>query len=142
MVAKKLIITFVLILAVFQLIQVEQLNPTYNKSDEIKVPKEVMSIFKRACYDCHSNETIWPWYGKIAPISWSVARNVRYGRAYVNFSIWETYSTKEKDKILTNIYRTMSKAMPPQSYIDWHDKAKVTPEDIKLIKDWTEKAPY
>ncbi|RLA73995.1 MAG: cytochrome C [Epsilonproteobacteria bacterium] len=139
---KRLLIIIMAIFLSFQLIQVDQLNPAYDKKDEIKVPSNVMTIFKRACYDCHSNETVWPWYGKIAPISWSVGRHVRYGRAYVNFSIWETYTQEQKDLKLEQIYRTMYKAMPPASYVNWHDEAKVSKEDIKLIRDWTGKEPY
>lgn len=139
---KKLLIIFGLLFLAFQLIQVDQLNPSYDKKDEIQVPKDVMAVFKRACYDCHSNDTVWPWYSKIAPLSWSIGRHVRYGRAYVNFSIWNTYTDKQKDHKLEEIYRTMYKAMPPPSYVDWHDEAKVSKEDIKLIRDWTGKAPY
>ncbi len=126
----------------FQLIQVDQLNPQYDKKDEIKVPKDVMTIFKRSCWDCHSNDTVWPWYAKIAPFSWSIARHVKNGRAYVNFSIWETYSNEQKDQKLVDIYRTMYAAMPPANYTQWHEEAKVSKEDIKLIRDWTGKAPY
>ncbi len=129
-------------LLAFQVIQVDKLNPKYDKKDEIKVPKDVMAIFKRACWDCHSNDTIWPWYSHIAPLSWSIARHVKNGRAYINFSIWETYTEEDKDKKLEEIYRTMYAAMPPQNYIDWHEEAKVTKEDIKLIRNWTGKSPY
>jgi len=139
---KKLLIIFALIIAVFQLIQVDQVNPKFNKTDELKAPKEIMSIFKRSCWDCHSNETIWPLYAKIAPLSWTISRNVKTGRAYVNFSIWETYTQKQKDKKLEEIYRTMNAAMPPSSYVNWHEEATVTQEDRQLIKDWTGKAPY
>ena len=139
---KMLLITLGLMLVAFQLIQVDQLNPKYNKNDEIKAPKDIMAIFKRSCWDCHSNDTIWPWYGKIAPISWSVARHVKHGRAYVNFSIWETYSEEQKDKKLEEIYRTMYAAMPPQNYVDWHEEAAVTKKDRDLIRTWTGKSPY
>ena len=131
-------IVFFMFLA-FQLIQVDQNNPVFNKEDEIKAPKEVMSIFKRACYDCHSNETVWPWYSKIAPLSWNIKRHVKNGRDYVNFSTWKQYSQEKKDKALEGIYRTIYKAMPLQSYINWHDEAKLSKEDIKLIRDWTGK---
>ncbi len=134
-------IIFFMLLA-FQVIQVDKLNPQYDKKNEIKVPKDVMAIFKRACWDCHSNDTVWPWYSQIAPLSWSIARHVKNGRAYVNFSIWETYTEEEKNKKLEAIYRTMYAAMPPQNYVDWHEEAKITKEDIKLVRDWTEKAPY
>jgi hypothetical protein len=126
----------------FQLIQVDKLNPIYDKSDQIVVPKNIMNIFKRSCWDCHSNDTIWPWYSYIAPFSWSIARNVKNGRAYLNFSIWEKYTQKEKDKKLEGIYRTIYAAMPPKSYVRWHSEAKVSKDDINTIRKWTNKAPY
>ncbi len=138
---KLLQIIFFVFLA-FQLVQVDKLNPQYDKKDEIKVPKDVITIFKRACWDCHSNDTVWPWYSKIAPFSWSIARHVNNGRAYVNFSIWEQYTQKDKDKKLEAIYRTVYAAMPPQNYIALHEKAKVTKKEIQIIRDWTGKAPY
>ena len=142
MVGKKLLTLFSLIFLSFQLIQVDQLNPKYDKKDIIQAPKEVMVIFKRACWDCHSNDTIWPWYASIAPFSWTISRNVKTGRAYVNFSIWKTYTTKQKDKKLEGLYRTILSAMPPSSYISFHKDAKVSKKDIKLIRDWTGKTPY
>ena len=133
---------FFLILVAFQFIQVDKLNPTYNKKDVIEVPKDVMSIFKRACWDCHSNDTVWPWYSHIAPLSWTIAQHVNNGRAYVNFSIWNKYTQEQKDKKLEGIYRTILAAMPPPSYIKWHKEAKISKEDIKLIRDWTDKTPF
>ena len=126
----------------FQIIQVNQLNPQYDKKYEIKAPKDVMAVFKRACWDCHSNDTVWPWYAKIAPFSWSIARHVNNGRAYVNFSTWKKYTKDEKDKKLEAIYRTIYAAMPPPSYTKWHKEAKITKEDKKIIRDWTDKSPY
>ena len=139
---KKLLLILVLLFISFQFIQVDKLNPKYDKKDEIKAPKEVMAVFKRACWDCHSNDTVWPWYSKVAPMSWSIARHVKHGRAYVNFSIWETYTPEQKDKKLEEIYRTMYAAMPPENYVQFHDEASVTQEDRKLIREWTGKAPY
>jgi hypothetical protein len=133
---------FLLIFLAFQIIQVDQLNPKYDKKTEIKVPKDVMAVFKKSCWDCHSNDTAWPWYAKIAPLSWTISQHVKNGRAYVNFSIWETYTKEQKDKKLDGIYRTIISAMPPPSYISWHKEAKTTKEDIELIRNWTGKTPY
>ncbi|VAY88051.1 hypothetical protein MNB_ARC-1_753 [hydrothermal vent metagenome] len=133
----KLLKIFVFILLSFQLIQVDKTNPKYSKQYEIKASKEVMSIFKRACWDCHSNQTIWPWYSNIAPLSWEISRHVKLGRSYLNFSIWETYTKEQKLKKLEEIYRTIYAAMPPKNYIKWHEKAKISKKDIKLIRDWT-----
>ncbi len=133
---------FFLLFLAFQIIQVDKINPKYDKKDEIKAPKEVMNIFKRSCWDCHSNDTVWPWYASVAPFSWTIVKNVRNGRAYVNFSIWETYTNKQKDKKLEEIYRTMNGAMPPAGYIRFHSDANITNEQKDLIQTWTGKAIF
>ena len=117
-------------------------NPKTDKNLEIKVSPELMSIFKRSCYDCHSNEVISPWYSKIAPASLFIKGHVDLGRKWLNFSTWENYTEKEKDDKLKGIFRTVYAAMPLQSYISMHEEAKLSKEDIKLIRDWTGKAPF
>jgi len=138
--------TFLMIvLAIFvglQFIPAKITNPTTPKNLEIKAPKEVMAIFKRSCYDCHSNEVQIPWYASIAPMSFGIKDHIDLGRLYLNFSTWENYTQEEKDKKLKGIFRTVYAAMPLQSYITFHKEAKLTKKEIKLIRDWTGKAPY
>ena len=117
-------------------------NPTTPKNLEIKVTPQLMSIFKRSCYDCHSNEVKIPWYSSIAPVSLYVKGHVDLGRKWLNFSTWELYTPKQKDEKLKGIFRTVYKAMPLESYITMHKEAKLTKQEIKLIRDWTGKAPY
>jgi hypothetical protein len=117
-------------------------NPKTDKDLEIKVSDEIKSIFKRSCYDCHSNEVIIPWYSKIAPASLFINGHVDLGRKWLNFSTWENYNEKEKDDKLKEIFRTVYAAMPLPSYILLHKDAKLTKDEIKLIRDWTGKAPF
>ena len=109
---------------------------------EIKVSAELSAIFKRSCYDCHSNEVVIPWYSKIAPASFFIKGHVDLGRKWLNFSEWENYTEKQKDDKLKGIFRTVYAAMPLESYITMHKEAKLTKEEIKLIRDWTGKAPF
>ena len=139
---KKLILLFLFLFISFQFIQVDMTNPKFNTNDVIKAPKEVMKIFKKSCYDCHSNETIWPWYSRIAPFSWTIVGHVNNGRAYLNFSTWEKYTKKQKDKILKDIYRTMYAAMPLKSYTLIHKKAILTKKERDMVRKWTNKSPY
>ena len=139
---KKLVYILVGTVLAFQLITVDKTNPNYDKKDEIKAPKEVMSILKRSCWDCHSNDTVWPWYASIAPFSWTISRHVVVGRQYVNFSIWETYTQEQKDKKLEDIYKAMHTAMPLEGYVSMHKDAKVSQKDRDLIRVWTGKAPF
>jgi len=137
-VLKGLFVAFILI----QFIPVNIENPQVDKNLEIKAPAEVMGIFKRSCYDCHSNEVIIPWYASVAPFSFSIANHVDLGRKWLNFSTWESYTQEQKDKKLEGIFRTVYAAMPLPSYLWLHPEAKLTKDEIKLIRDWTGKAPY
>jgi len=136
---------FLIVLAIFivlQFIPAKIENPQTPKELEIKVDDKLMSIFKKSCYDCHSNEVVIPWYSAIAPISFYVKGHVDLGREWLNFSTWENYNDKQKDEKLKGIYRTVYAAMPLQSYIILHEETKLTKEEIKLIRDWTGKAPF
>jgi len=104
--------------------------------DEIKAPKEVMSILKRSCYDCHSNHTKWPWYSDIAPISWQVHSNVKNGRAWMNFSIWSKYDEKKKQKFYKGIVKSVKFKMPPPEYLLIHKDAILSSKDKKVLQDW------
>ena len=117
-------------------------NPKTDKSLEIKVAPEIMAIFKRSCYDCHSNEVKIPWYTSIAPASFFIKGHVDLGRQWLNFSTWENYTAKQKDDKLKGIFRTVYRAMPLESYVSMHEEAKLTKEEIQLIRDWTGKAPF
>lgn len=120
-----------------QFIQTDKTNPTVDKNIEIKANAEVMKIFKTACYDCHSNETVYPWYSNIAPFSWVVSNHINEGRKALNFSTWENYSDEEKKEHLKDIYRTVYASMPLQSYLWIHDDAILTKEQRTMIRDWT-----
>lgn len=136
---KYLIGTFILI----QLIQVDISNPEHtDKSLEIQVPEQIMSILKRSCYDCHSNEVILPWYSKVAPFSWTISRHVDLGRQWVNFSIWNSYSKEEKDKKMGELYKAVYQAMPLQGYVKMHPEAVLTKKDRDILRQWTGKAPF
>ena len=114
----------------------EKTNPSVNKSLEIKAPKKTMDILKRSCYDCHSDETKWPWYSYVAPISWSVYDHVEQGRRAVNFSKWENYSQNKKLEIKKGVFRTVRGAMPLSQYTFIHTEAKLNKQDIKELQNW------
>lgn len=132
--------TLIIIFAMFalmQLIQVEKVNPNIDKILEIQAPAEVQTILENACYDCHSNKTVWPWYADIAPASWIIQDHVVQGRKTLNFSTWNEYTDEVKKDKLKKIYRTVYAAMPLASYIQLHDEANLTKEQRELIRSWT-----
>lgn len=130
---------FIIIVALImgmQLFQIDKTNPPIDKSLEIDTPAKIKSILKRACYDCHSNETKWPWYSSIAPMSWTINSHVNDGRAWVNFSIWKNYSEEEKTQKLKETYRAIYAAMPIGSYVYFHPKANLSMDERKVVRDW------
>jgi len=133
-----IVATFILL----QFIPAKIDNPKLDTNLEIKAPSQIMTILKRSCYDCHSNEVTIPWYSNIAPASFYIKNHVDLGRKWLNFSTWENYSEKQKDKKLAGIFRTVYAAMPLASYISLHKDAKLSKDEIKLIRTWTGKAPF
>lgn len=130
------------LLVVIQFIPSKVVNPKTDKNLEIKAPKEVMKILKNSCYDCHSNEVKIPWYASVAPASFFIKRHVDLGRKWVNFSIWESYSAKQKDKKLGEIYKSVYHAMPLPNYLKMHKDAKLSTKQKETIREWTGKIPY
>ena len=134
---KRALLIFLIVFIVMQFIQTEKTNEQIDKNLEIKAPEHIMTVFKRSCYDCHSDEVKWPWYSNIAPFSWLINSHVKNGRAWLNFSIWETYTAKEKKKKLKEIFRTVYASMPLQSYVRFHEDADLTRKQRTMIRQWT-----
>jgi heme-binding protein len=127
---------FVLVALVsIQFVPVDAGNPPV--SADIPTSPAVKAVLRRACYDCHSNETKWPWYGRIAPVSWFIARDVHRGRAELNFSTWNQYSTQQQVKKLRESWQEVSVSdMPPWLYRPIHRDARLTAEDRALLLQW------
>ena len=103
------------------------------------VPDSVENIVKRSCNDCHSNNTEYPWYSKIAPASWFLASHIQDGRKEVNFSEWGTYQTSRKRRKLGEICEQVkTREMPLPSYLWIHWGAKLSDEEIKTLCDWSD----
>ena len=135
---KRTLLIYFIIFILMQFIQTNKENIAQEKNLEMKVDNiEVYNILKTACYDCHSNETVWPWYSKIAPFSWVVSNHVTEGKKALNFSTWEKYNQEEKDEKIKDIYRTAYASMPLPSYIFAHENADLTKEQRSLIRNWT-----
>ena len=132
---KKAIIILIVILIAIQFIPVDKTNPTVTA--ELDAPMEVITVFKRSCYDCHSNETAWPWYSNIAPVSWLVAGDVKDARAHLNFSEWENLSRKDRVKMKEEIWEEIEKGkMPLWKYKILHPDVRLKQKDKNLIRDW------
>jgi len=126
------------LLAVFvglQFFGVERTNPPV--MSDIGAPAEIDAILRRACYDCHSHETRWPWYSRIAPVSWWVVDHVDHGRGDLNFSKWPVFDFEEQDHALRDIEEQIVKGeMPLRSYLILHGEARLSDADRELLLRW------
>lgn len=103
------------------------------------IPNSVANILRTTCYDCHSNETNYPWYSYVAPVSWLISRDTKLGRAELNFSIWESNDKMKKAKLLSDIVEEVSDGgMPMAIYPLMHPEAKLTKADRQMIVDWAD----
>jgi len=118
-----------------QLVPVGRDNPTVASSPS--PPATVSRVLRASCYDCHSNETVWPWYSHVAPISWLVASDVHRGRKILNFSDWDRLGPDKQAEILADAQGEIEEgAMPPSRYLRLHREAKLTPETKAALLLW------
>jgi len=100
-------------------------------------PKEIETLIKTSCYDCHSNNTKYPWYNKIQPIAWFMQGHIKEGKEELNFSEFATYSKrKQKSKIKSILSQIKDDEMPLWSYSLIHRDAKLSAEDKKMLEEW------
>ena len=122
-----------------QLVPTQRVNPP--SQDALSAPSEVKATFKRACYDCHSNETHWPWYSRVAPVSWFITRDVTLGRKEVNFSQWGSYYAGTRRRKLEWMGRSLrEEKMPPWWYRLMHPGARLTDTDRAALERWIQSA--
>jgi hypothetical protein len=133
--AKGSLAGLIIAFAAIQLVPVERTNPPVE--GEVPATAEARDVLRRACYDCHSNETVWPWYSRIAPLSWLAARDVRLGREEVNFSTWNRMSGEERIEALHESWETVAEGeMPPWFYLPTHPSARLSSADREILRVW------
>ncbi|WP_046744932.1 heme-binding domain-containing protein [Kordia zhangzhouensis] len=140
------IVKKIAVVALIALVILQFFGPELNESDpadlnpfiaETNPPASVQKTLQVACYDCHSNNTRYPWYGKIEPISYWMKGHVDHGKEELNFSEWSSYSTKRKDHKLEEVIEEIKEGhMPIASYLWTHSDAKLTDAQVKEIEDW------
>ncbi len=132
---KKILIALAVLAAAIQLFQPDRSNPPVTA--DFDGPEPVKAILKAKCYDCHSNEVVWPWYSYVAPVSWWISDHVIEGREELNYSEWGDFSAKRRVHKTEEIHDEIAEGeMPPKSYILTHRKAKVTEEELAIIEAW------
>src|SRR5204862_3271074 len=123
----------VALLAAIQLIRPNRTNPPTDPSRTIQAhagtSSEIAAVLDRSCRDCHSNNTVWPWYTQVAPVSWLMARGVAEGRKAVNFSEWAGYSPAAQRTLLSASCDDASSGKMPGPYALVRPETKLSPQD-------------
>lgn len=145
---KKILIT-IAVVVVAGLIVIQFFPPEKNSSAvtqasifyQLEVPELIKKKLVNSCFDCHSNQTRYPWYNKVAPISWILSNHIREGKEHLNFSRWADYSKREQIKMLGEICEVLEEgSMPLKSYLLIHTEAKIFDHDVENICEWTDEA--
>jgi hypothetical protein len=136
---KKILLGLGVIFVGIQLIPVRRSNPGIR--GEAPAPEPIQEILGRACQDCHSHRTRWPWYSYVAPVSWLIEHDVEEGREYLNLSTWDAYPTEKRRKLFKEIREEIEVgSMPPWYYVAMHPSARLSEQDLGLLRGWSEEA--
>ncbi len=134
---KQAAVVFVVVFAAAQLVRPERANPATDVSRTIQAQVgtagALAAVLDRSCRDCHSNNTVWPWYTQVAPVSWLMARGVAEGRRAVNFSEWAGYPPEVQRTLLSVSCQDVSSGKMPGPYTLVRPETKLSPQDIETI---------
>jgi len=142
---RKQFFKYIIIPLVFLFVAIQFFHPDKNNGElklapffaDTNASPEVVTIIKKACIDCHSNKTNYPWYSNIAPLSFKISAHIIEAKEELNFSEWKSYSVKKKDHKLEEIIEVLDeKEMPLQSYLLMHNEARLSKEQVEILKKW------
>lgn len=144
-IVKKILLVSAIIFIAIQFIQ-----PAHNKSDQllasdisntITISDSVQAIIINACYDCHSNNTIYPWYSNIQPMGWLMAKHIKNGKDALNFSEFGSYSSRRQLSKLNGIANSIrDDIMPLRSYKLIHKNSQLSSTQMKLVINWAQQS--
>ncbi len=140
---RNLLILFGAALALFLLIQLVPYGRNHSNPPVVQEPNwdspSTRELAQRACFDCHSNETVWPWYSNVAPVSWLVQHDTDEGRSKLNFS--DVQSIRELSKVVREISEVVQEGeMPPLQYYPTHPEARLTDQEKQLLIEGLQKS--
>lgn len=139
------ILGFIGLIIVIQLYRPSHFNPPVDPSRTLEaaapVPVAIENILSRSCNDCHSDETRWPWYSNIAPVSWIIASHVTNGRRHLNFSEWLRSDVDDPaeythQKLVSACRELTLGRMPLLSYTMLHPSGRLSRADIQTFCGW------
>jgi hypothetical protein len=142
---KKILLTIGIVFIVIQFIR-----PVHNKSGQvlttdiskvITIPDTVLTLLKNACFDCHSNNTDYPWYSNIQPIGWLMAYHIKQAKNELNFSEFGAYSQRRQLSKLDGIANSIKdNIMPLKSYKIMHKSAQLSTDEKSLLINWEQQS--
>ena len=138
---KKILYGIFIIIIILQFFRIDKTNPEINLDNDFititNPPAEISAMLKSTCYDCHSNETRYPWYSNITPISWWVKDHIDEGRDELNLSEWGAFKFKRKDHKLEEMIELIEDGEMPLNEYTWtHADAKLSIEQKNKLIDW------
>jgi len=146
-ITKIILFSFLLVLAILQFFRIkknennsEQVN---HISNQFSAPDEVGNILKKSCYDCHSNNTAYPWYANIQPVAWWLQNHINEGKEELNFDEFALYKPRRQFKKMEEMQELISEnEMPLYSYTLLHGNAKLSEEEKTILITWSKEIRY
>jgi len=136
----------ILLFLLFVLVVIQFIRPSENHSSSLSknditlhypVPDTVLAILKTSCYDCHSNNTRYPWYNRVQPMAWWLNSHVREGKRELNFSEFASYPlVKQAKKLKNTVKQVKGGGMPLDSYLWIHKDAKLEQGQKDTLIQW------
>lgn len=138
---KYLLLILLILFIAIQFFGIEKSVPEYDESgdflSEFNPPSDVVTIFRSACYDCHSYETTYPWYSNVQPFGWWLQGHIDEGRDEMNLSLWIEFSRSDADHLLEEIGEVVEEEeMPLPSYTYVHSEARLSDEQRESLTNW------
>jgi hypothetical protein len=138
--SKRNILISVVIIIAIQFWPIDRTNPPV--TSEVPAPENVKAVLRAACYNCHSNETKWPWYSYVAPVSWMIADDVHSARSHVNLSEWESIPPRDRPAVADHMWKLVREGEMPLLMYRWmHPEARLSEDQKALIRDWAGSVP-
>jgi len=141
---RKILLALLILLVAIQLFRPEKNLSGSNNPNAIDVhytiPKEIGSVLRNSCYDCHSNNTSYPWYSNVQPFAWWLQNHVNEGKEELNFDEFNGYDAKKKIHKLDEVVEMIKEdEMPLSSYTLIHRQAELSPQDKDMLIAWASK---
>lgn len=135
---KNILLALLAVLVVIQFFQIDKTNPESDPAHDFiameNPPAQIATMLKGACYDCHSNQTKYPWYTSIQPVGWWIRGHYRGARMNVNFSEWKDFNEDDKPLAMRECAEEIeSRHMPMKSYVNMHPEAELSDEEVTQL---------